>query len=111
MDEYGYLIRTLSNKLYVDFLNYLYAKKDVIVNIDTTVYNIYIKIKNENDFNEISEKTKKFYGDNYVAVKPTPPIQPVFISGIPEVTPTPEVTPDITPTSEVTSTPEVTSNS
>lgn len=78
-NNYPYLIRTLSNNLHVDFLNYLYAKKDVIVNIDTTVYNIYIKIKNESDFNEIVEKTMYFYGETYTTIKPEVPIQPVFI--------------------------------
>ena len=139
MSEYGYLIRTLSNNLHVEFMNYLYGKKDVVVNIDTNVYNIYIRIKYENDFNEILETTRGYYGNNVAVIKPEPSIQPVFInnsivapvvqvvpvvpevvpvvSEVPEVVPEviPEVVPDVVPVvsevvPEVVPTSEVTSN-
>ena len=92
MGDYGYSITTTSANLNVNFLNYLYAKKNVTVNIDTRNFNIYIKIKYENDFNEIIAKTKEFYGNNYAFTTPPPPIVPVFISN-----PTPEVIPEVIP--------------
>ena len=109
MSDYEYSITTTSANLHVNFLNYLYAKKDVTVNIDTRNFNIYIKIKYENDFNEIMAKTKEFYGNNYAFTIPKPSITPVFVTA-PEVTPTVEVitpTPEVTPTIEVTPTVEV----
>lgn len=88
MSEYGYSITTTSADLHVNFLNYLYAKKDVTVNIDTRNFNIYIKIKYENDFNEIIAKTREFYGSNYAFTTPPPQITPSFVSNqVTEVTP------------------------
>lgn len=104
-NNYPYLIRTLSNNLHVEFMNYLYSKKDVIVNIDTNVYNIYVRIKNENDFYEILEKTRRYYGNNVATINPDPPVQPVFINNsiipvvpvIPEVVPVVPVVPVVVP--------------
>lgn len=97
MSDYEYSITTTSADLHVNFLNYLYAKKNVIVNIDTRNFNIYIKIKYENDFNEIIARTKEYYGNNYAFITPPPVITPVFVTTsdvalTPEVTPTPEAT-------------------
>lgn len=80
MDEYGYSIITTTNNIYVNFLNYLYSKKDNIkIHIDPDNYNIYIHIKTENDFEEILLKTKEYYPSNYTTKIPYPVVSPVFI--------------------------------
>lgn len=80
MGEYGYSITTTTNTIYVNFLNYLYLKKDNIkIYIDPDNYNINIDIKTENDFDEILLKTKEYYPSNYNTKIPSSPVNPVFI--------------------------------
>jgi len=84
-----YFIRTLTNKVNLLLLNYLYAKSDINVIIDTKSYNIIIGIKKIEDFNEILVEVNKYYiRSEYFVRKPfiVPPpeipaqIIPEFVS-------------------------------
>jgi hypothetical protein len=84
-----YYIKTLTNKLNLLLLNYLYAKTNIDVSIDTKTYNIIIAIPTLEDFNAILEEVKKYYiSSEYFVRKPfiipppeiPKPITPEFVS-------------------------------
>jgi Na+-transporting NADH:ubiquinone oxidoreductase subunit NqrE len=78
-----YLIRTLTNKINLLLLNYLYSKPSLNVTIDINNCNIIIKMETLETFNEVLEEIKKYYIDlEYYIEKPIIPIIPEFVTDI-----------------------------
>jgi hypothetical protein len=84
MVDYPYYIRTLTNKINVSLLNFLYSKPSVSVTIDTNSYNIFMQMKTLDDYNSVLEQVKKYYTEYSVHVPPEP-VVPEFVS---DTTPT-----------------------
>ena len=84
MSDYPYYIRTLTNKINVLLLNFLYSKPSVSVTIDTNSYNIFMQMKTLDDYNSVLEQVKKYYTEYSVHVPPEP-VVPEFVS---DTTPT-----------------------
>jgi len=81
MSDYPYYIRTLTNKINVLLLNFLYSKPSVTVTIDTNSYNIFMQMKTLDDYNSVLEQVKKYYTEYSVHVPPDP-VVPEFVSDI-----------------------------
>ena len=79
MVEYIYSIRTLTNKINVLLLNYLYSNPKVSVTIDTYSYNIFMQMRSEEDYNIVLENVKKYYTEYSVHVPPVP-LTPIFVN-------------------------------
>jgi hypothetical protein len=102
MTEYPYYVRTLTNKINVPLLNFLYSKPSVSVTIDTNSYNIFMQMKTLEDYNHVLEEVKKYYTEYSVHIPPEP-VFPEFVSAEVPTTTTPSEPP--TTTTETTSTP------
>ena len=109
MVEYIYSIRTLTNKINVLLLNYLYSNPKVSVTIDTYSYNIFMQMRSEEDYNIVLENVKKYYTEYSVHVPPVP-LTPIFVNEpIPDPQPS-NTTTDTTNTTDTTDTTDTTSN-
>ena len=92
MADYPYYIRTLTNKINVPLLNFLYSKPTVSVTIDTNSYNIFMQMKTLEDYNLVLEEVKKYYTEYSVHVPPEP-VVPEFVNSTPTEPPTTTSTP------------------
>ena len=97
MAEYPYYVRTLTNKINVPLLNFLYSKPSVSVTIDTNSYNIFMQMKTLEDYNLVLEEVKKYYTEYSVHVPPEP-VFPEFVSAEDPTTTTPSEPPTTTTT-------------
>jgi hypothetical protein len=82
MAEYPYYVRTLTNKISVPLLNFLYSKPSVSVTIDTNSYNIFMQMKTLEDYNLVLEEVKKYYTEYSIHVPPEP-VFPEFVNSTP----------------------------
>jgi len=87
MADYPYYVRTLTNKINVSLLNFLYSKPSVSVTIDTNSYNIFMQMKTLEDYNLVLEEVKKYYTEYSVHVPPEP-VVPEFVNSTPTEPPT-----------------------
>jgi hypothetical protein len=83
IDTSPYLIRTLTNKINLLLLNFLYSKPYLNVRIDDYNYNIIIIMSSQEEYNETLNEVKKYYRENeYLVRTPPVPIFPEFVTSI-----------------------------